>query len=73
VILGVWDGLSIGKYGSSGTSGFQTVPEEQLQPYIDDAINQIEFITADAETSQWGALRASYGRKEPYSLKYVEM
>jgi alpha-N-arabinofuranosidase len=48
------------------------VPQDQLQPYIDDAVNQIEFITAPANTT-YGALRAKYGRAEPYKLKYVEV
>ena len=64
-ILGVWDGLSLGSN--------PVVPENQLQPYIDDVINELEFITADASSNQWGALRASLGRTQPYALKYVEM
>lgn len=49
------------------------IPEEDLQPYIDDVVNEIEFITGDASTTEYGKLRASYGRTEPYVLKYIEM
>ena len=63
----MWDGISIG--GSTPT----VVPEQDLQPYVDDVINEIEFITADAQTNEWGKLRASLGRTKPYELKYVEM
>lgn len=49
------------------------MPEDQLQPYIDDVINEIQFITDAANASEWGALRAQYGRTEPYALRYVEM
>ena len=63
-ILGVYAGYSLQP---------ETVSQADLQPYIDDVINELEFITADASTNSWGALRASYGRTEPYSLTYVEM
>jgi alpha-L-arabinofuranosidase len=68
VILGIWSGLSLGSDGIN-----PVVPQDQLQPYIDDAIAEIEFITADAKTNKWGALRASLGRPVPYEIKYVEM
>jgi alpha-N-arabinofuranosidase len=49
------------------------VPEGQLQPYIQEAINEIQFITGDANTNQWAKLRAQYGHPEPYKLKYIEI
>ncbi|KAG9088037.1 hypothetical protein FS749_002470 [Ceratobasidium sp. UAMH 11750] len=65
-ILGVWAGLSIG-------SGNPTVPENQIQPYVQDVINEIEFITGDANTNSWAKLRAQYGHPKPYKLKYIEI
>jgi hypothetical protein len=65
VILGVWAG-----YALAGTP--QNVPQDQLQPYIDEVKNEIHFLT-DAATTSWGALRAKYGRNEPYPLKYIEV
>jgi alpha-N-arabinofuranosidase len=70
VILGIWDGIATGNYSDLPT--WPVVPQDQLQPYIDDAANQIEFITAPANTT-YGALRAKYGRPEPYKLKYIEV
>nr|BDS32887.1 GH51 alpha-L-arabinofuranosidase [Gloeophyllum trabeum] len=70
-ILGIWSGTSIGNYSDLPT--WLIVPEADLQPYIDDAINEIEFITADANSSEWGALRAKYGRVQPYQLRYIEV
>ncbi|KDQ51115.1 glycoside hydrolase family 51 protein [Jaapia argillacea MUCL 33604] len=70
-ILGIWSGISIQNYSDLTT--WPVVPEADLQPYIDDAINQIEFITADASTNEWGALRASLGREQPYALQYIEV
>lgn len=69
--MGVWDGISIANYSDLTT--WPVVPEEDLQPYIDDVINEIDFITADAATNEMGKLRASLGREEPYALKFIEM
>lgn len=71
VILGVWDGISIGSY--SNFPGWPVVPEDQLQPYIDDVVNEIEFIIGDPDTSEMGKLRASLGRHAPYKLEYIEV
>ncbi|CAE6459612.1 unnamed protein product [Rhizoctonia solani] len=63
-ILGIWAGYALGG---------ETVPESQLQPYVQEAINEIQFITGDANTNQWAKLRAQYGRTAPYKLKYIEI
>ncbi|TFK42073.1 glycoside hydrolase [Crucibulum laeve] len=70
-ILGVWDGISIANY--SDLSTWPVVPEAELQPYIDDVLNEIEFIIGDAKTTKWGKVRASLGREEPYALKFIEI
>lgn len=67
----VWSGISIANYSDLAT--WPVVPQADLQPYVDDALNEIEFITGDAKTTKWGKLRASLGREKPYELKYVEM
>jgi alpha-N-arabinofuranosidase len=59
-------GLSLG--GSP-----RVVPENQLQPYIQEVIDEIQFITGDAKTNKWAKLRAQYGHPEPYKLKYIEI
>lgn len=46
------------------------VPVDALQPYIDDAIDLIEFANGDTST-KWGALRAEMGHPEPFGLKYL--
>ena len=46
------------------------VPLDQLQPYIQDALDLIEFANGDTQT-QWGALRAEMGHPEPFHLKYL--
>ncbi len=46
------------------------VPLDQLQPYIQDALDLIEFANGDTQT-KWGALRAEMGHPEPFHLKYL--
>ncbi|KAJ7166516.1 glycoside hydrolase [Mycena crocata] len=70
-ILGVWDGISIANY--SDLSTWPVVLEADLQPYIDDVLNEIEFIVGDAKTTEGGKHRASLGRTEPYLLKFIEI
>ncbi len=43
-----------------------------LQPYVDDALDEIEYITGSAST-QWGGRRAKDGHPEPFPLHYVEI
>lgn len=46
------------------------VPVDELQPYIQDALDLIEFANGDTSTT-WGALRAEMGHPEPFNLKYI--
>lgn len=48
----------------------QHVPVEKLQPYIDDALDLIEFANGPV-TSRWGKLRADMGHPSPFGLKYI--
>ena len=43
---------------------------EDLQPYIDDALDLIEFANGPAD-SKWGKVRAEMGHPEPFNLKYL--
>ncbi|QRW09227.1 alpha-L-arabinofuranosidase [Ceratobasidium sp. AG-Ba] len=65
-ILGIYAGLSLGNPNP-------VVPQSQIQAYVQDAINEIQFITGDANTNQWAKLRAQYGRSAPWKLKYIEI
>ncbi len=47
------------------------VPIDQLQPYIDDVIDLIEFANGDPAKNQWAKLRADMGHPAPFNLKYV--
>jgi len=45
-------------------------PLDQLQPYIQDALDLIEFANGPAD-SVWGAKRAAMGHPEPFHLKML--
>jgi alpha-N-arabinofuranosidase len=63
-ILAVYAGYSLD--GSA-------VPPDQLQPYIDEVIEELDFLTASADDNRMAALRKSLGRSEPFNIKYVEI
>lgn len=48
-------------------------PGPLLEPYVQDALDEIEFLTGDAKATYWGAQRAKCGHPEPYKLTYVEI
>jgi alpha-N-arabinofuranosidase len=47
-------------------------PGPALTPYVEDALDEIEFVTGDTST-KWGAVRAKLGHPAPFPLKYVEI
>jgi len=48
------------------------VPMDQLQPWVQDALDAIEYANGP-ETSEWGARRAKAGHPAPFNLKYMEI
>ncbi len=44
----------------------------QLQKYVDEALEEIEYVSGDAST-KWGKQRAADGFPEPFKLHYVEV
>ncbi len=46
------------------------VPLDELQPWIDDALDLIEFANGHTDTV-WGAIRAELGHPEPFGLEYI--
>ena len=44
----------------------------ELQPYVQDALDEIEYVTGDAGT-KWGAQRIKDGHPTPFPLTYVEI
>jgi alpha-L-arabinofuranosidase len=63
-LLGVYAGYSLlGDHVDAGPL---------LQPYIDDALEEIEYVLGDTNT-YWGAKRAGDGHPAPFKLNYVEV
>jgi len=43
-----------------------------LEPYVKDALDEIEYVTGDTNTT-WGAQRAADGHPAPFKLEFVEV
>lgn len=48
----------------------EVVPLDELDPYVQDALDLIEFANGDVETT-WGKVRAEMGHPEPFNLKMI--
>ena len=64
-VLGVYAGLHL-------DNGRDVKTGEALKPLIQEALDEIEYITGDVNT-QWGARRAKDGHPAPFKLTYVEI
>jgi alpha-N-arabinofuranosidase len=47
-------------------------PGADLEPYVQDALDEIEYVTGDVAT-KWGGQRAKDGHPAPFALNYVEI
>src|SRR4051812_28211364 len=47
-------------------------PGADLEPYVQDALDEIEYVTGGPDT-KWGAERVKNGHPEPFKLTYVEI
>jgi len=59
-------------YAGYSLKGVHVNPGTDLEPYVQDALDEIEYVTGPA-TSKWGALRAKAGHPQPFKLTYVEV
>lgn len=48
----------------------EVVPLDELDPYVQDALDLIEFANDGVETT-WGKVRAEMGHPEPFNLKMI--
>ena len=62
-LLAVWAGYTL-----NGT----VVPQDQLAPFVTDAVNEIHY-AIDPVTTSWGAMRAADGHPQPFDLLGVEV
>lgn len=48
----------------------ELVPMDELEPYVQDALDLIEFANGNTDTA-WGQVRADMGHPEPFNMKYI--
>ncbi|MFB6341002.1 alpha-L-arabinofuranosidase C-terminal domain-containing protein [Saccharicrinis sp. FJH62] len=48
----------------------EIVPMSEMQPWVDDALDLIEFANGDITTT-WGKVRADMGHPEPFNMEYI--
>jgi alpha-L-arabinofuranosidase len=63
-VLAVYAGYSLG--------GTHIATGKDLEPYVDSALDEIEYVTGDTST-RWGAERARDGHPAPFPLHYIEV
>ena len=59
-------------YAGYSLKGDHIHPGPALVPFVEDALDEIEFATGDT-TTKWGGVRAKLGHPAPFSVKYVEI
>jgi alpha-L-arabinofuranosidase len=62
----------LGVYAGYSLNGDHIDAGPILKPYVDDALDEIEYIIGDVNT-YWGAKRAADGHPAPFKLTYVEI
>jgi len=63
-VLAVYAGYSLG--------GTHVAVGKDLEPYVQDALDEVEYVTGDA-TTKWGAERSKDGHPAPFPLHYIEI
>ena len=59
-------------YAGYSLKGMHVNLGADLEPFVQDALDEIEYVTGDTNT-KWGAQRAKDGHPEPFKLNYVEI
>ncbi len=60
---------AINQKGIGGQQG--GIPMEDMQAYIQELLDLIEWANGDPATSQWARMRADAGHPQPFNLKYI--
>ena len=59
-------------YAGYSLNGQHTDAGPKLEPFVQDALDEIEYVAGSADT-KWGAQRAADGHPQPFPLHYVEI
>lgn len=47
------------------------IPMEEMDAYVQDVLDLIEYANGDAKSTEWGRKRAEAGHPKPFDLKYI--
>lgn len=64
-------GIACQVRSGSATDAMHLVPIDELQPYIDDALDLIAFANGTDENNEWTKKRIEMGHPEPFNMKYI--
>ena len=56
-------------HGGAGQQG--GIPMDEMDEYVQDVLDLIEYANGDARTTRWGRERARNGHAEPFGLNYL--
>jgi alpha-N-arabinofuranosidase len=59
-------------YAGYSLKGEHVAPGPDLDPYVQDALDEIEYVSGGTDT-KWGSVRAQNGHPAPFKLTYVEV
>ena len=59
-------------YAGYALKGAHITPGPDLQPYVQAALDEVEYVTGSTDT-RWGAERAKDGHPAPFPLHYIEI
>ena len=59
-------------YAGYSLKGDHINPGSDLEPFVQEALEEIEYVTGDTNTT-WGARRAQDGHPAPFNMQYVEI
>jgi alpha-N-arabinofuranosidase len=59
-------------YAGYALHGQHIAPGKDLQPFVQSALDEVEYVTGDTST-KWGAERARDGHPAPFPLHYIEI
>jgi alpha-N-arabinofuranosidase len=59
-------------YAGYSLKGDHVTPGPDLEPYVQSALDEIEYATGGADT-KWGAQRVADGHAEPFHITYLEI
>jgi len=59
-------------YAGYSLKGEHVAPGPALEPYVQEALDEIEYVAGDTST-KWGAIRARDGHPAPFAFHYIEI